>query len=162
MATESGNIKMNVTLLGSKGVGKTSLVHRLCYQNMAPEINQPPNWHTCFKIGNSMFQIRDTMGSFTDFHACRDRKQALSDSQSVVLMYDATSPESLHLLPMLIDELKCHHDSAHILHMPLTIVVASKIDLAPYGSEAVTKGMQFAKAMGVPSFLCVGFGKQKC
>ena len=143
--------RINITVIGGRGVGTSSMIHRLCYQNM-PSMHQPPNWHMYYQF-EGLCQIRDTMCSLEDFFDRRDRRQALTDSHAVILVYRADQVKTFHMLSMYVDEIKLLVEGGQIT-MPNIVVVANKIDLCPEGSHAITKGMEWAATMGW-KFFCV-------
>jgi GTPase SAR1 family protein len=143
--------RVNIAVVGGHNVGKTSLVHRICYCKMPPVIKQPPNWHHCLNYRSSC-QIRDTFNQSEGFIPQKDRRQSLCDAHAVILVYAADCLTSFHRLPTFIDEIECLKDSRHIMNPPVIVVVANKIDLVPDGSEALTIGSQYAKNMGFKHF----------
>lgn len=126
---------VNICVIGPTSCGKTAIVLRLIY-NIFPTDHDPTidDWYTKVFRGHR-FQFRDTSGLMTEPEKGL-RKSSLKDSHLILLVYDASDPQSLNHLSMFANELKQLDRDPHVL------VVANKCEKV---NEMVREnGMQFA------------------
>ncbi|KAI8093202.1 ras-like GTP-binding protein RYL2 [Halteromyces radiatus] len=123
----TSNLEAKVVILGSQGVGKTSLVVRYISKTFAPNSTSTIGASFMTKkltVDNCKvhLQIWDTAG--------QERFRAMSKlyyrgAQAALLVYDITSQESFQELHSWIEELKRNMSDELVM-----VVVANKIDLA--------------------------------
>ncbi|CAO3617096.1 unnamed protein product [Cunninghamella blakesleeana] len=121
------NLEAKVVILGSQGVGKTSLVVRYINKTFAPNSTSTIGASFMTKkltVDNCKvrLQIWDTAGQ-ERFRAMT--KLYYRGAQAALLVYDITSQESFQELHSWVEELKRNMNEELVM-----VVVANKIDLA--------------------------------
>lgn len=130
---------VNVCVVGPSKVGKSAIVLRLTY-DIFPTEHDPTieDWYTRTFRGNH-FQFRDTSGLMSQPEKGL-RQSSLKDSHIVLLVYDASDPQSIEDLSPFAQE---------IPEGPLVLVVANKCDrLDGPRCPTVDRGNLFARENG--------------
>jgi GTPase SAR1 family protein len=120
------NVRRRIVLLGVGGVGKTTLVYRLMGLSSVPHATLRPGLYKLY-FASGTVELLDVPGQHAmevSRHAARQMRQFFD---RVVLMYDATRPETLYALSEILDAL-CIYGSC--LTAREVLVAGNKRDLA--------------------------------
>ncbi|ORX48521.1 ras-like GTP-binding protein RYL2 [Hesseltinella vesiculosa] len=144
------NLEAKVVVLGSQGVGKTSLVVRYINKTFAPNSTSTIGASFMTKkltVDNCKvrLQIWDTAG--------QERFRAMSQlyyrgSQAALLVYDITSKESFQELHSWVEELKRNMNEELIM-----VVIGNKSDLAPRREVTLDQAREYVTRVLGPETL---------
>ncbi|CAO3695483.1 unnamed protein product [Rhizopus stolonifer] len=128
-------LEAKIVILGSQGVGKTSIAEQFLARSFSP--NSTSTIGACFMakkltIDNSRvsLQIWDTAGQALSRKICAMAPMYYRGAQAALLVYDITSRESFEELHSWVEELRRNMTEELII-----VVVANKLDLALYERE---------------------------
>ena len=145
--------EIKVVLLGDQAVGKSSLVHRFCYNKFEDRYN--------ITIGGAYLQQEATLknGDKLKLHIWdtggQEKFRSMAnlyykDAVAAILVYDVSNPDSLESLNYWIKELKENVDNDKFI----ISIAGNKCDL-PLEARKITlqQGKEFCKENDIPIFI---------
>ncbi|XP_064471569.1 uncharacterized protein LOC135385894 [Ornithodoros turicata] len=150
-------VEAKVVVLGSQGVGKSSIVTRYSERKfssyMSPTLGA--SFHSLkISVGDMSIklQIWDTAG--------QERFRAMApiyyrNANAAIVVYDITSAESFAAVKLWVQELKRNVEAAIAI-----CLVGNKCDLAPHRAVPVDEAQRYAQSINAHFYECSALGNQ--